>query len=488
MLFNSMNFILFFSMAVMLYFIVPKKMRYIWLLICSYIFYMSWNPKYILLLMLITLNTYCGGLLIAGMNADPSKRVRRKVSFILCLIINFGALFFFKYTDFLLGSLFDVYGFNLLLPVGISFFIFQSAGYVIDIYKNHSDAERNIVKYALFVSFFPNILSGPIERGKDFLPQIHKCSEMKLWDYRRVTLGVVMMLWGYFVKMVIADRIAILVDTVFDSYYMYGTIVLVVAAIGFSIQIYCDFYGYSTIAIGAARVMGFQLRNNFDVPYFSMSVREFWHRWHISLSTWFRDYVYIPLGGNRCSKGRKYFNTLVTFLLSGLWHGSNWTFLFWGGLHGVMQIVETAMEPIKELKIYKTYVKQERFSYKFGKVLFTFCFVTLAWIFFRADSIQIALNYIRRMLTLGDWWVLSDGTLYTLGLSVNEISILMISLLMLFAVSIVKYKRKIDLDVFLMEQSALFRYTVVIGMLFAVIIWGIYGPAFNSAQFLYFDF
>ena len=351
MLFNSTEFMIFFPITLIFYWIFPKKYRYICLFIASYTFYMFWNPKYALLMGTSTVVTFLSGVLI-----EKLKYKRTVVAF--SFIINLAILIFFKYFDFLLQNINIVLStlniqlinkpFDVILPVGISFYTFQALSYTIDVYRGEIKSEKNIIKYALFVSFFPQLVAGPIERSRNLLIQIEDLEKVKRFDYERITEGLTLMLFGYFQKMVIADRAAILVDTVFNGYYEYNSMALILAAIFFAIQIYCDFGSYSLIAIGTAKVMGINLMENFNTPYFARSVKEFWGRWHISLSTWFRDYLYIPLGGNRCSNIRKSFNILVTFLVSGLWHGANFTFIAWGAIHGIFHIIEEQLKPIKE--------------------------------------------------------------------------------------------------------------------------------------------
>ena len=342
MLYNSIDFLVFFPLVLIIYFFIPKKLRYLWLLIISYYFYMSWDPRYVLCLGFSTLITYLAGIFIGHRdlqerNLTSGNKGAEKLLFAVCLILNLSVLAVFKYANFVLENVEALFHYfkisvpdaslNLILPLGISFFTFQSAGYLIDVYRGNIKAEKNIFKYALFISFFPNVLSGPIERAKNMLPQIDQCRNLKLWNYKRITTGAVYMLWGYFLKMVVADRTALLVNTVYGNYRMFGTIF-------FAIQIYCDFASYSYLALGAAKILGFNLMRNFEAPYFSKSISEFWRRWHISLSSWLRDYLYIPLGGNRKGKARKYINTMVVFFVSGIWHGANWGYIVWGLLHG----------------------------------------------------------------------------------------------------------------------------------------------------------
>lgn len=345
MLFNSLYFLLFFPCVVVIYFIIPIKIKRLWLLGTSYFFYLCWNPKHIFLMIAITLLTWVTGLILETLKRKNliHSIYYQKICISICCIGNLSILCFFKYFKFILDIInvilfktgFRVLEdpFNFMLPVGISFYTFQAIGYVIDVYQEKIVPEKNLINYALFISFFPQLVAGPIERSENLLRQIRGISNYSQGriDYNRITDGLFYILYGYFLKLVIADRISVLVDIVFERWYLYGSIELVVAAVGFAIQIYCDFSSYSIIAIGAAQVMGFELMENFKAPYLTENIKEFWKSWHISLSTWFRDYVYIPLGGNRCSKVRKNFNLMITFLVSGLWHGANWTYVVWGG-------------------------------------------------------------------------------------------------------------------------------------------------------------
>ena len=494
MLFNSVDFLIFFPIVVFLYFIMPKKLRYIWLLVVSYYFYMCWNPKYILLIMFSTVSTWFAGFLVARFE----KTFHKKLAVAGCVGINLCILFFFKYFDFFLDSVNKVLGvlkiqaldkpFDFLLPVGISFYTFQALGYIIDVYRGRIEHEKNILRYALFVSFFPQLVAGPIERSENLLKQVKEVDTRKVWNYENIASGLTLMVWGLFVKMVISDRVAILVNTVFDSFFMYGTVALVAGAAGFALQIYCDFMGYSTIAVGAARVMGFTLMENFETPYFAKSVSEFWRRWHISLSTWFRDYVYIPLGGNRCSKARKYFNLMVTFGVSGLWHGASWTYVAWGVIHGVYQVVGDFTRPFRKKLYEKGQVKTESFSFKLGQIVSTFLLVDFAWIFFRAGSLGIALEYCKRIFTKWDPWSLFNGEIYSLGLDRPEFNILLVSVVLLLLVDFLQYFKKQSITDFLSQQCIWFRWMVIIGLIGAIIIYGIYGIQFDSSQFIYFQF
>jgi len=493
MLFNSFSFLVFFPIVVLVFYLIPKKVRYIWLLVASYYFYMCWNAKYALLIAISTIVTWASGMLIY--RAEDVKEKKGVVAG--SLIINLAILFFFKYFDFTLANInfflskahISVINnpFDIILPVGISFYTFQALSYTIDVYRGEIEPEKNIFRYALYVSFFPQLVAGPVERSKNLLPQIQKVEEIKP-KYSEIINGLIMMLWGLFMKMVIADRVSLLVDEVFSDVYMYGTIELVAGAIGFALQIYCDFCGYSTIAVGAARVMGINIMENFNTPYFAVSVSDFWKRWHISVSSWFKDYVYIPLGGSRCSKPKKYFNLMVTMLVSGLWHGANWTYVIWGGLHGLYQIVGDLLKPVKEKANDLLGTDKTAFSFRFGQMVVTFCLTTFAWIFFRASDVSSAFTYIARMFTRWNPWTLFDLSLYNIGLDVTEMNILLIALTLLILVDVYKYRRNKSIADFLISQNTWFRIVCIVVLVAVVLVYGEYGVNFDSNQFIYFDF
>ena len=342
MLFNSIAFLLFFPAVCIFYFCIPSrqtKMRNLLLLSASYYFYMNWEPAYALLLLTSTVITYIAAL---GIDYFEGKN-EKKLCLVGSLALNLSILFLFKYYNFFAtnvdavseacGLRMELPEFVLLLPVGISFYTFQALGYSIDVYRGVTKVERDFPTYALFVSFFPQLVAGPIERSNNLLPQF---KEQHRFDYDQVMEGVRLMLWGYFMKLVLADRCGIYVDAIFNYVGNHNGGSYLLASLLFPFQIYGDFAGYSLIAIGVARILGFRLMQNFRRPYVACTVGEFWHRWHISLSTWFKDYVHIPLGGNRVGRIHNYFNLLVTFVISGIWHGANWTFFCWGALHGVL--------------------------------------------------------------------------------------------------------------------------------------------------------
>lgn len=381
MVFNSYKFFIFFPAVIFVYFIIPRKTRYIWLLITSYYFYMCWNPKYAVLIAASTVVTWLGGLLIDGKGKARAGILHKKQVIFFCFLFNIGILMFFKYSGFLIDNLnfllekiqiYPIRSLDVVLPVGISFYTFQALSYIVDVYRGKVKAERNFLKYALFVSFFPQLVAGPIERSESLLTQIKEVEKFRLWDLERVSEGMILMLWGFFQKLVIADRLCIFVNAVYEEYWMYGSVELILATVFFAIQIYCDFGGYSLIAIGSAKIMGFTLMENFNTPYFAESIQEFWRRWHISLSAWFRDYLYIPLGGSRCSRIKRYRNIMITFLVSGLWHGASWNFIMWGGVHGIYQIAGDMLKPVKQKMQEQLHVNTACMSFHLGKMGITF--------------------------------------------------------------------------------------------------------------------
>lgn len=406
MIYNSFNFLVLFPLIFLLYYVIPakyQKIRNWFLLLVSYALYISWKPVFALVLLGVTLVTYWGALFFeeSGNRDDVGETspIRRKRQVWVFALLGLLPLLVFKYYNFLnesiseglaaVGLQFVLPGLNWAVPVGISFFTFQAVGYMLDVYYGRISAERNFLDYALFISFFPSILSGPINKASLVLPQIKNLRTY--FDYGKAVEGLKMILWGMFMKVVVADRVGLYVDTVLPSYMNNTGVTCFVASLFYTIQIYADFAGYSLMAMGVGKLLGFELTENFRRPYFSVSVTDFWRRWHISLSTWLKDYVYIPLGGSRCSKLRNYWNIFVTFLVSGIWHGANWTFIVWGIWHGLFQIVEKALG-------------QQKCEYgalgKTIKIVITFLLVNFAWIFFRMPTLGDACGVIVHIFDL----------------------------------------------------------------------------------------
>lgn len=478
MLFNSAGYIVFFTIVCLVYFILPKKLKRVFLLLASYFFYSCWNLKYSLLMLFSTVATY--GTAIAMDMVEAKKK--KKLYLGLCFFVNLAILFVFKYYSFTVNFINKILGIaalsidmpviDVLLPVGISFYTFQALGYIVDVYRGEIKAERNFINYALFVSFFPQLVAGPIERSKNLLAQIDTLGTRR---YENLSKGLLYILWGFFLKLVIADRAAIFVNQVFDSYQGYSYIFLCYGALLFAVQIYCDFYSYSIIAKGSAKVLGYDLMDNFRAPYLSKSITEFWRRWHISLSTWFKDYLYIPLGGNRKGAFRKHLNVLIVFLVSGLWHGANYTFVLWGLIHGIFNILEDSFKGI-------TKGIRDNFIYRNIRRLITFVVAVLSFVIFRSKNIGAAKAYLLGIL---------KGQAGTMDASIafpyEDTVILLIAIAILVVIDILIYN-KVKLADNIERRSLVIRWPIYIFLLIATLIFGIYGPGYSEAQFIYFQF
>ncbi len=392
--FNSIQFLLFYPIVAVLNFVIPRKYRWIPLLIASYYFYMTWSAKLIFLILFTTAVSYASGLLI------EKKPKQKTIWMVISVVASLSVLFFFKYYNFVAGTIGGFFGadltLQLILPVGISFYTFQTLSYSIDVYRGRIKAEHNFFYYALFVSFFPQLVAGPIERPDNLLPQLHAEHTFNADD---LSIGAKRMLAGFFKKIVVADTVAVYVNAVYNHAGETGGLAIIVATVLFAVQIYCDFSGYTDIAIGCARIMGYRLMQNFGRPYSAENIRDFWSRWHISLSSWFKDYLYIPLGGNRKGYARQLVNLFIVFLLSGLWHGAEWTFILWGLLHGIYRVIGDL-----------TYKKREKLYASLGidtagrpvrmfRTTITFILVCFAWIFFRANNTTELLRILENLFT-----------------------------------------------------------------------------------------
>ena len=481
MLFNSISFGIFIIIVFILYYLVPHKYRWCFLLAASYAFYMNLHIGYGILLFTTTILTYA--LALSLEKADTTKLKKRYLmGGILPLVL---VLLFYKTASPVIDRLnmfIDAGRLNMqpitvriLLPAGISFYFFQSMGYLIDVYRGKIKAEHHFGYYALFVSFFPQLLAGPIGRADSLLPQYKK---ERSFIYENVTYGLKLMTWGYFKKLVIADVFAGVVNKVYDRANIYVGMVFIVVTVMFAIEIYCDFSGYSDIAIGCAKLFGIDLMTNFKSPYFSFSIKEFWSRWHISLSTWFRDYVYIPLGGNRVSKWRHFLNLLITFLVSGFWHGSRLTYIVWGGIHGVLQIIETLIWP-KERK--GVPVKRNSHLWQLPVTFAVLCFT---WIFFRANSMQDAVWIISRL-----FWGIKMPFDYLrtcvmcLGVSRIAAAGMLLSVLVLAAYDFAALKY--DVIAVFSRRKFFVRWPVYVLLLVVIALFSAKGVA---TEFIYFQF
>lgn len=495
MLFNSIEFLFFFPIVTILYFILPHKYRWFHLLVASCIFYMAFVPAYILILFGTIIIDYIAGRMIENAPASQRKRF-----LILSIIANVGILAVFKYYNFFIDNINELIiqlGIDLhplpflsiLLPIGLSFHTFQAMSYTIEVYRGNQKAEKHFGIYALYVMFYPQLVAGPIERPQNVLHQFH---EEKKFDYNDVVSGLSLILWGMFKKVVVADRIALLTSTVFMDPDQYPGVSHLISVCLFAFQIYYDFSGYSDIALGTARVMGFRLMKNFDRPYSSKTISEFWSRWHISLSTWFRDYLYIPLGGNRVSIRRWYFNLFIVFLVSGFWHGANWTFIIWGVLHGTYLIVALIRDRLFTSKTKSTGIPEKKSALKRNAdLIITFCLVTFAWIFFRANTVTDAFKIIKKIASVPQdilhifqtkqlafmkiWTIENFASIYQLFFCI----------LLIVFVEMTDYLRaKHGLYQRFRKQPMAFRWAVYYTVIFVIIFMGI----FENQQFIYFQF
>jgi alginate O-acetyltransferase complex protein AlgI len=485
MLFNSYEFLLFFPAVVVLYFLVPHRYRWVLLLAASCYFYMVSVPIYILVLFATIAIDYGAAIYIAR-----SSGRRRKVFLAAGVVPIVLLLAAFKYLDFLsgsLGTLANALGLhypegviNIILPLGLSFYTFRGLSYVIEVYRGRQTPERHPGILALYVMFFPQLLAGPIERPQNLLPQFR---EVHRFDAQQAVDGLKLMLWGLFKKMVIADRLAVFVNEVYGAPEAHSGLGLMLATVFFAVQIYCDFSGYSDIAIGSAQVMGFRLMTNFNRPYHAASLSEFWKRWHISLSTWFRDYLYIPLGGNRVAKWRWQLNLFITFLVSGLWHGAAWTFVIWGALHGFYLIFGLWTRGVREGLARATRLDRHQTLRRALGLVWVFVLVCFAWIFFRAESLDQAL-FIVKHLFIG--WQATPAyitsTLTRMGISTLDVVILLLSIGFLEAVQLwqsVEDERRL-----FARSRAPVRWLIGYGLVFALLLVGV----FSNNQFIYFQF
>ncbi|MEO9502333.1 MBOAT family O-acyltransferase [Nonlabens ulvanivorans] len=496
MSFISISYLLFFPVIALLYYVLPHKLRWILLLVGSYFFYMSWNVKYALLMLLSTVITYLSGILISKVNqselTEKLKIKRKKLWLTLSLVSNLGILIFFKYFNFLNSAVADFFslihvewGFeniDVLLPVGISFYTFQALSYSLDVYFDRIKATHHFGKYALFVSFFPQLVAGPIERSSHLLPQLDKVIS---FDYSRIRSGLGLVVWGIFKKVVIANRLAVVVNQVYSDPGSYSGFETIIATIFFSFQIYTDFSAYTDIARGSARMLGYDLMKNFNQPYFATSIPDFWRRWHISLTTWFRDYLYIPLGGNRVSKWRWYVNIMIVFLVSGFWHGAAWSFIIWGFLHGIFQMIDLWTQKSRSKMNSFMKIKENSFDVLFFKRVWTFVLVSFAWIFFRAETFEKAMLVISNSMNLS-FYQLLDGSMYELGLDSKDFTLailLIIGLLAFWSID-----KRYPIRTWLYRKHIATRYIVYLSTIFFILIFGYYGSEYNVDEFIYFQF
>ena len=479
MLFNSFPFLIFFPVVTCVYFLLAHKYRWLWLLIASCVFYMFFIPKYIVILFITIVIDYWAGIKIASSTGAARKRY-----LLISIISTVLVLAIFKYANFLIGNVdqlahlihwnYSVKALDIILPIGLSFHTFQSLSYVIEVYRGNHKPEKHFGIYALYVMFYPQLVAGPIERPQNILYQFYEKHQFK---YKDVVSGLKLMAWGFFKKLVIADRLSAIINPVYNNPHHYSGVALIFVTLLFAQQIYCDFSGYSDIAIGAARVMGFRLMKNFDMPYFSKSISEFWTRWHISLSTWFRDYVYIPMGGSRVVKWRWYYNLLVTFLLSGLWHGASWTYVIWGGLNGLYLIMEVIT--LKFRKNASNLIRLNRFPMLLNgiQVFVTVLLISVAWIFFRANTASDAFYIVSKIFTIK-----SFNTDFSTFVDPYSLFLCLVFILLLELTQ--WYHKKYNLVKVISEKPLIVRFALYTVFLVVLLNFGV----FSSKGFIYFQF
>ena len=486
MLFNSIDFILFFLVVTPLYFLLPFKFRWLMLLLASCYFYMAFVPIYILILGATIVIDYFAGIWI-----ERSEGRKRKLLLVLSLISNIGVLAVFKYYNFLnenfslltqsLGFQNPIPYLSILLPIGLSFHTFQAMSYTIEVYRGNQKAEQHFGIYSLYVMFYPQLVAGPIERPQNIL---HQLKEEHKFNYTNATQGLKLMAWGMFKKVVIADRLATMVNEVYDHSELYTGIPLIIATVFFAFQIYCDFSGYSDIAIGAARVMGINLMLNFNRPYSSLSISEFWGKWHISLSTWFRDYLYIPLGGNRVAIPRWYFNLFCVFLLSGLWHGASWNYIIWGALHGFYLVFALLTQKYRDSITKAVGLQQNALLYTLVQRITTFSLVAFAWIFFRAKNFASASYIVGHLFDFAPNFSNYDTVkLVYLG---KDSGTFITALVFIVLLQWIEKKQAEPANVNLFSNRSLpLRWTFYLLLMLSICLFGVFH---TNAEFIYFQF
>lgn len=465
--FISLNYNIFLCLTVIIYYILPKRLRWYSLLAGSFIFYLISAPNSIIIFLTMIIISYLVSHIIKHIRSGKY----RKCVFTVCIILIAAPLFFTKST-------FSNNAF--IVPLGLSFFTLQMISYISDVYLGKISPQKNFLKYALFISFFPQILQGPIPRYEQLNSQLltgHSFNEKKF------VKALLLLLWGFFLKLMIADKAAVIVNTVFDNYEMYKGSYVILAGILYSIQLYTDFLACVTLAQGAAALFGIELVDNFNHPYFSTSIHEFWRRWHISLSSWLKDYVYIPLGGNRNGRLKKYLYLTITFIVSGIWHGSGFKYIVWGLFHAFSQIIGELTLNLRE-KLYKALgFEQDNFFKKHIRRFLTFLLVTLAWIIFRADSLNAASSMIVSIFTVHNPWIFFDESIFNLGLSWKEFMVLLAAIGVLAFSSTLQEKMCIRDRI--IAQPFIIRWAIYATAIVVIYIFGTYGFGFNAQDFIY---
>lgn len=527
MIFTSFKFLMFITVVLIGYFIFPKKCRWVWLLLSSVYFYLCTGVKYAVFLVASIGSAYVFGMYLRSLSSKKKQFLseehekqeikeykkhserKRKIAVALVIVFNLAILGYLKYAGFVLENIsravrlvtpdFSLSGLELVLPLGISFYTFMVVGYCIDVYREVSEGEKNPFKLALFLSFFPHIMQGPIDRYEDLAPQLY---EGHSFDFRRVTDGLYRMVWGFFEKLIIADRLAILVDTVFGNSENYSGLYLLIAVFCYAIQIYADFAGYMDIALGASKVMGIYPAENFDTPYFASSVPEFWRRWHMTLGSWFRDYLFYPiLRSSFCKKITKLLKGKVSkavsgmittcialsvvWFMTGLWHGASWHYIAWGVYYGILIMLSNITKPLTERLSSALHINRESSDFKLYSIVKTFALVLVGYVFFRADNTSHAVIVLSRIAT--KFMPSFNAPDVTIGLDMTDIKIAVFGIILLFAVDILKY-HKISITEKFHGLPLIIRWSALYAAIAAILLFGVYGPGYNSSSFIYFQF
>lgn len=485
MTFNSWEFLIFYPIVALLYFCLPKKLKWPMLLCASYYFYAFYQADLLFLIVTTTVISWLASNVIERTKNEKLKKFMLAITLIVCL----GVLFFYKYFNFLAGSVVSIINMlggeappvvlNLILPVGISFYTFQTLSYVIDVYRGDIKTEKNLFFYALFVSFFPQLVAGPIERPDNLVPQLREAHK---WNNENAIKGAKHMLVGFFKKICVADLISIYVNAIYNDVESATGFGVIIATALFAVQIYCDFSGYTDIATGCARIMGIKLMKNFDHPYIATTIKEFWGRWHISLSSWFKDYLYFPLGGSRCSKGRHLFNLMVVFLVSGFWHGAAWTYVIWGALHGIYQIFGVLTLKSRNNLLKKMHLDPASKLVTWVRRFNTFILVCLSWLFFRANNTGEALHLFRTLFT--GWDTGLAQTLEIMGLGTVQILMCISSILVLTMIDrLLTYDDEPDGSLVLVDKGRFVYFAWII-----LLCWTLLLSKDMASTFIYFQF
>lgn len=477
----SINFYIFVVLCVILYYVFPMKYRWITILIGNIFFYLTVSSETFIFFLVTGVFSWGLGCLLYVVNKKSVyKEIVTKIVLGGAIVSITIPLFVVKYSSFVINMFTGNIWKEFIMPIGISFYTLQMISYLVDIYREKHEPEYNFLKYMLYISFFPQIIQGPISRYEQMKQQLYHGNQ---FEERKFVKGIQLIIWGFFLKFMIADKASIIVDTIFNDYDVYVGWYVVLAGALYSIQLYTDFLACVTISQGVAALFGIEIMDNFNHPYMATSIKDFWRRWHISLSSWLRDYIYIPLGGNRKGKICKYINLMLTFGVSGVWHGVGYKYIFWGMLHGIYQIIEDITAPIINRVYHRLKIGKDCHIRKWLARFITLISVMIAWIIFRADSLRIGLHMLKNMLALSNTTILFDGSILNLGLSYKQMLVLLCSIGILIVVSVLQ--EKIELREYILNMNIVCRWGIYICVILTIMIFGTYGLGYNAQDFIY---